>query len=56
MSATRELLVEQIAQVELDIKEADAAAAAVLRERLLRLQEQLKATNQALTEGAVLKG
>lgn len=58
MSATREKLVEQIVETEEAISaiEANGQVATTLRERLASLREQLAATNQALTEGTVLKG
>lgn len=57
MSATRELLVEQIAQTEDAIKAAEITGqpVAMLHDQLVKLREQLVATNQTLTEGTLLK-
>lgn len=59
MSATREKLVEQITQVEEDIKQLEAKGdePTALRAFLVELKKELEATNQTLMETKnLLKG
>lgn len=63
MSASTELLVEEIKQVETQIVEAQtlgngAETMTMLRSKLTQLQRKLASNNEALTEGAqkILKG
>ena len=61
MSATTELLLEQIKVTEMALKRArsvgDEATALILQQKLETLQESFSASSNALNEGrAVLKG